>query len=317
MKRLSHQRLVGAAVIGLVLGGLGLQNLLARQGYEMALAAGLLCPSVAALVTAGELGRRALGGLAMLRRALETGVALALVAYGVAFSHGLFAGFCDLRAGTVLFVLGPGVGTVLGSVWGTVAAELPPQLGMQRSRKRSAVSVLVAVGGPLGSILVNLALIYGSPVIFAYDPFAGYFSGALYDTVLTTEGMWSYRAASAATLLSCWVAAWHLERNGEGRLRFVSRRRPGVLACGALAAAASIGTVALGDRLGHWQTASSIAAELGGETIVGSCQVRHDRRIPQEDVRRFAADCAAHVATIRQWLGRGSDEPVMVYLFHN
>ena len=45
-------RIVGAIVVVVVLGALGTQKLFARPSYEFALAAGLLCPSVVAVVTA-------------------------------------------------------------------------------------------------------------------------------------------------------------------------------------------------------------------------------------------------------------------------
>ncbi|MBW2455939.1 MAG: hypothetical protein JRI68_15590 [Deltaproteobacteria bacterium] len=317
MKLPSRPRLLGAGVIGLALGGLGFHNLLSRPGYEMALAAGLLCPSVAALVTASELARRDRAGLTMLRRALDTGVMLAIVAYVVACLHGMFAGFCDPPSGTLVFLLGPGFGTVLGSVWGAVAAEVPRQLGMERSRKQVTLRIGLALGGPLATAVLNLALFYGSPVVFAYDPFVGFFSGALYDTVLAFDGIWSYRAGSAATLLSCWVAAYHLAPDERGRQRYRPRRRPGVLAFGVLAAATSLGSVALGSRLGHWQTAATITTELGAQTTVGACHIRYDAGIPAEDLAAFAKDCDGHVTHLRAWLGLRSVTPVTVYLFRD
>ena len=47
---------------------------------------------------------------------------------------------------------------------------------------------------------LQLAFFYRTPILFAYDPFVGYFSGALYDTVLDHDGLLAYRAASAAAV---------------------------------------------------------------------------------------------------------------------
>ena len=42
---------------------------------------------------------------------------------------------------------------------------------------------------------------YGSPMVFSYDPFFGFFSGALYDTVVDVRPeLWTYRAGTLATL---------------------------------------------------------------------------------------------------------------------
>ena len=52
------------------------------------------------------------------------------------------------------------------------------------ARADASRCVLLALAGPLGGIAISVARFYGSPMIFAYDPFFGYFSGALYDTVV-------------------------------------------------------------------------------------------------------------------------------------
>ena len=45
---------------------------------------------------------------------------------------------------------------------------------------------------------MSLARFYGSPMIFAYDPFFGYFSGTLYDTVVDVRPeLWTYRGGIA------------------------------------------------------------------------------------------------------------------------
>ena len=62
--------------------------------------------------------------------------------------------------------------------------------------------MLLALAGPLGGIAVSVARFYGSPMIFAYDPFFGYFSGTLYDTVVDVRPeLWTYRGGSLATLV--------------------------------------------------------------------------------------------------------------------
>ena len=79
--------------------------------------------------------------------------------------------------------------------------------------------MLLALSAPLAGVAVSVYRFVSSPMIFAFDPFVGYFSGSLYDTVIDAGGaLVTYRAGSAATLLS--VAAL------RGRLRDASSSRP-------------------------------------------------------------------------------------------
>lgn len=302
-------RVIGGVIVVAALGALGTLGLFAGPGYEMALAAGLLCPSVAAVVTAMELSKKARQPLDMLARGVENGALFAALAYAVAFVHGLRAGFCDLAGGTTLFALGPGIGALLGGAWGALASE-----AALRSKRRRLVGALAALAGPIGSALFQVALFYATPMVFAFDPFAGYFSGALYDTVLASDELVSYRAASLATLFAAYVGALHLSRD-RGRIRFRSLSRPGLLAFGALAAAASLASLTRGPELGHWQTKATIRHELGGYREVGRCAVIYDATMRADDVDRFARDCEAQVADIAEWLDIEVTEPVTVFLF--
>lgn len=302
-------RVIGGAVILVVLGALGTLGLFAGPGYEMALAAGLLCPAVAAIVTAMELSKRARQPLDMLSRGLENGALFASIAYAVAFVHGLRAGFCDLAAGTILFLLGPGIGTLLGGAWGALASEVA-----LRSKRRRLWGVLAALAGPLGSALLQVGIFYATPIVFAFDPFAGYFSGALYDTVLASDELVSYRTASVATLFAAYVSALHLTRE-EGRVRFRSLSRPGLVAFGIIAALGSLASIDMGPELGHWQTKGTIARELGGQVEVGRCVVIYDNAMRADDIDRFARDCEAQVDDIATWLDLEVAEPVTVFLF--
>jgi Tetratricopeptide repeat len=309
------ERAIGAAVVAIVLGALGFVGLFARPSYEMALAAGLLCPAVAAVVTALELSRRAISPLGMLARGVENGLLMVATGYGVGLLHGLRSGFCDLSRGTLLFVMGPAIGAVLGGAWGAAASEVA-----RRRKRRRLSAVLLGAGGPLASALSQVAWFYTTPIIFAYDPFVGYFSGALYDTVLADSGLASYRAASAATLFGLYVFSLHVERGDDEQLRWRPIGRPGLLALGVAALLGSVASAAIGHRFGHWQTASTIAEALGGEVTHGRCRVVHDARLAPDHVQRFARDCDAHVRSIDAWLETPEQRrlpAVTAYLFHD
>ena len=54
--------------------------------------------------------------------------------------------------------------------------------------------------------------------VIAYDPFVGYFSGSIYDTVINAQGLLTYRLGSLASLGAAAVIAFHLELGPQGKL---------------------------------------------------------------------------------------------------
>jgi thioredoxin-like negative regulator of GroEL len=311
--RPTRPQLVAAALVLLGLGAIGFVPLFDGPGYEVALAAGLWCPAIAAVAAGIDLGRTRPAPLEALSRGLATGARLAVLGYLTTVAHGLRAGFCDFWGGSLLFILGPGLGTVLGGGWGAVAGELAGRI--TKPRRRTAAAVALGLGGPLATALLELGLFYATPVVFAYDPFVGYFSGTLYDTVLEPGALLTYRAATLATLFAAYVAALHLQRTPEARLRWRPRGRPGLGALGVLCGFGSLCSVALGAELGHWQTRSTLGRELGGRIEHGQCLVLYARSIDRDEIARFARDCDGHLAALSAWFGVPVTEPVTVFLF--
>nr|QDA77062.1 hypothetical protein [Jahnella sp. MSr9139] len=308
---------IGAAIVAALMGLIGFIPLFGGPGYESALAAGLLVPGAAAIVTALEIARHRPDPPEALARGVANGAALAAIAYLTTLAHGIRVGFCDGVGGSTLFALGPGVGAVLGGAWGAAAGEI----AAGRKRRR-LFATLAALGGPLASIAVSIVRFVTSPMIFAYDPFVGYFSGTLYDTIVEHAGLYTYRLGSAATLLAAAVMALHLGRDELGRPAYRAAGRPGLLLLGGVALIASFAAITRGDQLGHWHTAGSIAAELGARAEGARCDVIYPRALPAEDARRFARDCDGHVAASERWLGApalvdGQPMRVRAYLFES
>jgi len=303
---------VAVAVVVLLFALVGFVPQLGGPTYELALLAGLIVPSTAALSTAWAIGDPAWHNpqpLAVVALGLRRGLVLAIAVLIVTLLHGVRAGFCGPAQGLVLFGLGPTPGALLGGVWGGAVA-----LFARRRRRRRRWLVLLALAGPAGSALVQGALFYSTPMVFAYDPFAGYFSGALYDTVIDDAALWSYRAASAATLLALYSLAAHLSLTPNGKLKW-RPTRVGLALLGTVMGLSSIASVVWGDRLGHWQTAGTIADRLGGELVVGRCTLRYDRALAQEHVRLLARDCDQQIGVLGRWLELDEPPPVTAYVF--
>ncbi|MSP26365.1 MAG: hypothetical protein EXR75_14665 [Myxococcales bacterium] len=312
--------LVAVALVGLVGFGLGFAPALAGPRYELCLAVGLSCPVLVAILSA--LAHRLRAPTSELFDALGLGVRAALTALVVALAHGYRTGFCDLRAGIGLFLLGPMAGIVLASLWGFIAAELAAKIASARWAPRAVVEhprglrVVLALAGPTATLATNAGLFYATPSVFAFDPFVGFFSGALYDTLLAPSPLVSYRAASLATLFALYVVALHTERAVSGAARFRSLGRPGLLAVGVIAASSSLASVALGSELGHWQSRGSITRALGAVHAFGSCSVIHEPALADE-AARVAADCDAHARELCAWLGLERPVPTTAFLFRN
>ncbi len=315
----SRASLIGLVVTALALGAIGFVPLFDGPGYEAAVAAGLVLPFTVAITTAIELGavdRRDADPFATLARGAANGAAFAAVAYLLCVAHGLRSGLCDFAGGSAHFAIGPAPGAVLAGAWGAVAAEPARRVRVDRTKLRVVVAVAAGAAGPLASMLVSGVRFYTSPMIFAYDPFVGYFSGTLYDTVIDARGLLSYRAGTAATLVALGLLSPLLGRTPEGRLALVWRgRRPGLVGLGIAALIASVTLNSMGHRLGHWHTASTIAEALGGRVSGSRCDVIYPRSMATIDVERFAKECDAHVEAGERWFSAKGPARLTAYLF--
>src|SRR6188768_919298 len=229
---------------GVLLSAIGFVPQFGGPGYESALAAGLVLPSVAAIASALLVSKPQLPTancqlptpFDALGRGVAFGAVAALLGAAIATLHGLRTGFCDAPLGYELWATGPGPGAALGGAWGAAAG-----LVAARFRRVRSWSVLLALAGPLGGIAIGFGRFYTSPMVFGFDPFVGYFAGPLYDTVVDPGvRLLSYRVGSLSSLLAAAVLAWHLQLDENSRFRLVWRARPGLVTAGLLALGLSV-----------------------------------------------------------------------------
>ncbi len=312
-------RRLAFAVVFVVLFVIGFVPLFGGPGYEHSLASGIIVPSAAAIAVALELsvgpGVAPLDApLACVTRALATGGALASVAFLTAVFHGLRVGMCDFWGGAVLFVLTAGCGALMGGLWGACVAEVC------RGRKRRRLcAVLLALAAPLGGIVVSVARFYTSPMVFSYDPFFGYFSGTLYDTIVDVRTeLWTYRAGSLATLAGVALVASGLARDQRGKLAWSPQKGSAVrLVLGAASLLTSVGLFLDGPALGHWQTARTIAEALGGRTSGPRCDVVYPDSLLAEQASLLLRDCEQELAADEQRLGAHLEGRLIAFVFRD
>src|SRR5258706_4442998 len=290
-----------ACVIALAsLLAIGFIPLFGGPGYEIALAAGLILPSLAAIATAMDTLRRRTEPFESFSRGAASGTLLALIGYATTIFHGVRVGFCDAAGGTAMYAVGPTIGSIMGGGWGALVGELT--LRVKHPIGRVLLALVAAPLGPLLGVLLSVWRFYSTPTIFAFDPFFGFFSGALYDTVVeATVPLLTYRLGTALTLLAAGILSAHLAHGEEGLPILRSLRRPGMPLLGALCASASLMLVLEGWRLGHWQTASTIERDLGARIGGVRCDVVYPRSMRTEEARLFARDCDEELPAIEKY----------------
>jgi hypothetical protein len=289
----------------------GFVPLFGGPGYEAALALGVILPLPIACLSAarawasGRAGRQPLG---VLGRAVGFAGVLAVVHLLILLLHGARVGFCGPLQGVVLYALGPATGAVLAGVWGSLA-------GLAVGRRGRTLALVLAALGPLGGIGVSLGRFWTSPMVFAFDPFAGFFAGTLYDTVIdAVPRLLTYRAGSAASAVTALALCAASSVESTGRVAFPRERR-GWLGLAGFALVLSAGVSAFGPRLGHYQTSATIRERLGHVLLSERCEVVYASGILPERARLLGDECDAHIRAHESYFETAFPERITVFTF--
>jgi tetratricopeptide (TPR) repeat protein len=251
------------------------------------------------------------------------GLAYAALALLTALVHAAFTGICELWGALLYFALTAGVGSVLGGAWGAATGEIVRALAVrERLRRRTLAAVLLALAGPIAGVVVSVYRFYSSPMIFAFDPFVGYFSGTLYDTVIDAgTPILTYRLGSLATLTALALFASILRREDERPfglvldLKTAATRARGLL--GFLTMSASVGLVLAGSRLGHFSTTESIVKDLGAEKHGARCDVVYPSTTREQEAGLLLKDCEEEIRAVEQRLGTQGPARVRALFFRD
>ncbi len=331
-----------AVVVFATLAAVGFVPLFGGPGYEHTLATGLFVPSATAVATAIDTMRRAVastleggGGrsafgqrtpLESLARGIVLGVALAVISLATAYAHAVRIGLCELWGALFYYAETALFGCIMGGAWGFVVGEAVAARVLRRrfatSRRATLLAVTLAVFGPLASAAVSAYRFFTSPMIFAYDPFVGFFSGTLYDTVIDAGvPMLTYRAGSLATLLALATVASLVSRRYQSRfgisleLRTWPRRARG--AFGLVSALASVLVFAFGGALGHVSTSASIARDLGAEKHGARCDVVYPATTREQEGNLLVKDCEEELAAVEKRLGTRGPQRIRAFFFRD
>lgn len=308
---------LGAAIAMALMLSVGFLPLFGGPGYEHTLATGLLVPaSVAISIALDGSGRPATKSLLeSMVRAMAVGALFALGSFATSLLHLLRTRPCEPFTQLSLYFFGPFIGAILAGLYGSVVAELA------RARKRRRLfAVVFGLLGPLGCALFSVGRFYTSPMVFAFDPFVGYFSGTLYDTIVDPgESLYTYRLGSFATVAACLASAPFWERRERGRLVFVRKPAfwPWIGGTAAAFAIVSAWVTSEGPRFGHWHTRSSIEAALGGSIDGARCHVVYPKGTKRMDAELLLRDCETALVTVEQAMKVDGPKRVTAFFFRD
>ena len=260
-------------------------------GYEHALVTGIFLPTVAATTAA----RLALGG-ADARGLFVTYLEILGAIVAGALTPWLRFGACAPLDDLAYELMTVGLGLALAVLWGVHAAHLRPDRG----------ALAIAAAAPLLSLATSVAIFFGTPTVHAFDAFAGYFAGPLYDTVLRLDGPFAVHRALVAG--ACLVSLL-----GASTLVPLTRREPAAWA--ALVCMSAIAPI--GFRFGTWVTDVRLEELLPQRAEAGDCIVHASGSIPPEAVLRLARDAAEQRGAIERSLGAEYPGLIDVFVFRD
>ena len=169
----------------------------------------------------------------------------------------------------------------------------------------------------LASAAVTAWPLIEGPQAHAYNHFAGYLPGPIYDEALAVRPalLWFRLESVLLCALAICLAGVLLDmRRGVLRL---PHARPGALLYLILAAVAVAAMESRADALGFRTSDQFVSDKLGGYRQTEHFRIFYPRGKPKEQVARLARDAEFRYAQIRAFLGGGPDEPIRLYLYRS
>ena len=305
--------LVGTAAL---LDFLPLVNVL---GYDFAFILGLLVGLAAVdighgVVSAARRQARVGSPARLIGEVVVTSLTLLVLPLLLSLANASRVRNCNLGAGLAFFILLPASTAVFASAAGTAVAIAVP------GRRLGRIAVLAL---PCLSVAWALLRLYRDPAVFAFDPFAGYFPGPIYDEALRPplRLVW-YRLANLTWLCAIVAVVTSLCRDAPPGLRLSLRPWRGwvqpwpraVLAL-ALVVASLVWFEARGS-LGIHVTHADLANLLPRVTRTEHFVLRTDGAVESDaDIALAAEDLEFRYQQLARILGVEPSGPVRVYRF--
>jgi hypothetical protein len=215
--------------------------------------------------------------------------------------NGVRRPLCEPAAGAVWMLLLPAPTAWLGATLG----------GLVRPRVRRlpfAIATVVVV--ELASIVTSAATAYWGPVCFAFDHFAGYFPGPMYDeTIPITPALVSFRLGTVLWGAAAVAAAGAMTRGDR------ASRRVHAAWCIALTAALIVASVGWGSDLGWRTTDRSLAKAINGEIRIDGLVIHYPRAWSDRQVEALVRDATFDVAQLERAFGITPRNLIHVWMY--
>ena len=302
-----RRRLLTIAIVGF----LTTLPLIGTLGYENAFVLAPFC-ALAGIAIGVDAVRRGEGRRAALGSALREYCELSGLAIAVLFVGRIWQRGCDPLGGLLFFAIGPFLSGLVGIVcgfWGGV-------LGHKRWQM-----LLVGAIPFLVSTAIGLSRLYFDPVIYAYDPFWGYYSGSVYDeAVSVTKRYGWFRAYNALGVAAALAAFWVLVDPRRLRVRAPEPSGRGVAASiGAAALAITTATIGINaPALGFTANIDTITEVLSQKRETEHFVIHYSPRGP--DARSIEVIAAEHEYAwdrLYKIMGRAPDGKITSFVFNN
>ncbi|MFO0577149.1 MAG: tetratricopeptide repeat protein [Polyangia bacterium] len=206
-------------------------------------------------------------------RALLSVEAVLLLPLLVLLGNGLRVRNCSYASGLHFYAMLPAASGAIGAAVGVAAA-----LWTARRRRGLVLGCALVVGSVLWSVWRFAA----TPAIYAYDPFFGYYPGALYDeAVAVGRPLYWARLLHALVAMALLVAAaqgldgYSLQARLRAGSRELAARRRGVRALLAGVGLAAALLYLQGGALGLYTDEATLRAELRGELLTPHFVLRY------------------------------------------
>lgn len=236
---------------------------------------------------------------------------LAGLALGILLLAQLWQRNCDPWGGVGFFAMGPVLAAAMGWVCGLWGGALG---------RRRAAQIALAGLGPATSTAIGLWRLWSDPVIFAFDPFWGYYSGAIYDEAVSIGPTYlsfrAYNVLAAGAALGVWRLA--VDRSlRPSRPTSWGAVLPAITAVG-LAGGLAAWMGLRGAAMGFTANVASITEVLSGVRETEHFIIHYNPRSPTaRAIDVVAADHELAWAQLAEEMGRQPEGKVRSFVFAN
>lgn len=308
------------AVVALVMSRLPLFEVLGYEAAFLFAIIGSLASAHLAVVQVHRIrGRRAdplrtplsaLGGVAGLYgRTLGVNLLLLVLPLDILSANAVHAPNCNFTAGLTWWLVLPVVSVAVATAWGVALGLLP-------LRRRWAVVMGYVV--VLGSLAWGFWRFYAEAPVCQYDPFAGYFSGSLYDAhIEVTTALLAARLYHLAGGVAVLLIAARFFVPGELRLAWRSGERRRGLSVAVLGAVALVvGLYFAGGPLAYTVTSRNLARALGGEHHTPHFVIHYPAgSLTTQELALHAADAEFRWHQLRRFYGVAPAHKIRIFYF--